>query len=119
MRELPAGLNTPLSRRLAGGIDWSGGNLRRLALARALAAPSPLLVLDEPFAQLDAIAVARVEDELQQRAGRQTVVIADHHPAVVRGADTVVVLESGRSVAVGSPAALANLGPFQMLFPPT
>lgn len=117
VRALPLGLDTPLSRRLRDGIDWSGGNLRRLALARALVAEAPLLILDEPFAQLDTIAVARVEAELERRAGRQTVLIADHHPAVVRTSDRVVVLDGGRMVATGSPAGLANTEHFRVLFP--
>jgi len=116
VRALPAGLATPLSRRLPGGIDWSGGNLRRLALARALAAPSPLLILDEPFAQLDALAVARVEDELERRAGAQTIFIADHHAAVVRGANRVLVLEGGRLVAAGTPAEVATNEHYRALF---
>lgn len=117
VRALPNGLDTPVSRRLPGGIDWSGGNLRRLALARSLAAPTPLLLLDEPFAQLDAVAVRQVEAELAARAGRQTVFVADHHAAAVRGADHVLLLDDGRLTAAGAPAVLARDARFAMLFP--
>lgn len=118
VRSLPQGLGTPLSRRLAGGVEWSGGELRRLLLARALLQDADLLLLDEPFAQLDGVAAERLAEALRQRDRAQTVVVVDHRTAAVHCVDRVLLLERGRVVAAGAPADLAAQEPrFRALFP--
>jgi len=118
VRALPLGLATPLSRRLPGGVEWSGGELRRLLLARTLAQPADLLVLDEPFAQLDGIVAEQVAADLRQRPRDQTIVVVDHRSAALRCVDRVILLEAGRIVAVGTPAELrAGEARFRALFP--
>ncbi len=118
VRSLPLGLATPLSRRLPGGVEWSGGELRRLLLARALAQPATVLLLDEPFAQLDGIAAERLADELRGRSRQQTIVVVDHRTAAVRCVDRVLLFERGQLLAVGPPADLAAKEPrFLGLFP--
>ncbi|MBM7333587.1 thiol reductant ABC exporter subunit CydD [Alloalcanivorax marinus] len=81
---LPAGLATPLDEN-GGGL--SGGQGRRLALARALLSPAPLLLLDEPTAELDPASEARLVDALAARKGTRTLVIATHSPALAPLAD--------------------------------
>ncbi|GAA5134265.1 thiol reductant ABC exporter subunit CydD [Alloalcanivorax gelatiniphagus] len=76
---LPAGLATPLDEN-GGGL--SGGQGRRLALARALLSPAPLLLLDEPTAELDEDLEARIVATLAARKGHRTLVIATHSPAL-------------------------------------
>jgi ATP-binding cassette subfamily B protein len=118
IRQLPHGLATPLSRRLPDGIELSGGEQRRLVLARALAQPADVLLLDEPFALLDGAAATRLATELQARSRAQTIVVVDHRVAAVRWVDRVLLLESGTLVASGSPTALAaSEGRFRALFP--
>ncbi len=118
VRSLPAGLETPLSRRIAGGVDLSGGELRRLVLARALLQPADVLLLDEPFAQLDGAVATQVVDELRRRRGRQTVVVVDHRRAAVDCADRLVWLDHGELRASGAPAAmLAKHAGLRALFP--
>lgn len=118
VKALPLQLDTPLSRRISGGVELSGGELRRLLLARALAQPASLLVLDEPFAQLDGVAAERLAAELAARSGRQTIVVVDHRATAVRCVDRVLLLEHGRLVASGSPAELSAGEPrFRALFP--
>ncbi|MDO9357329.1 MAG: thiol reductant ABC exporter subunit CydD, partial [Solirubrobacteraceae bacterium] len=90
---LPDGLDTQLGD---GGALLSSGELRRLALARALLAGAELLVLDEPTAQLDALTAERLGATIDRlRAGRTTVLIT-HDPALAERADRVVTLDGGR-----------------------
>jgi len=117
VRALPAGLDTPWSRRLQGGADWSVGEARRLALARALAQPADVLLLDEPFASLDGKAAADVTAHLLAQPRRQTIVIIDHRGPALRCADRVVWLENGRLVATGSPDEVRRHPRFAASFP--
>jgi ATP-binding cassette subfamily B protein len=117
VRQLPLGLATPLSRRLPGGIELSGGEQRRLVLARALAQPADVLLLDEPFALLDGAAATNLAAELAARSRTQTIVVVDHRVAAVRWVDRVLLLDSGSLVATGPPATLATDARFRALFP--
>ncbi|MGD9848250.1 MAG: ABC transporter ATP-binding protein [Desulfuromonas sp.] len=93
--------------------DWPAGVLaygdkKRLELARATVSNPRLLLLDEPVAGLNAVESAAVADQLRQlrRAG-QTLVLVEHDMALVMDlADQVVVLDSGRCIACGPPAAI-------------
>jgi ATP-binding cassette subfamily B protein len=110
---LPGGWDTVLSRRVAGGVELSGGEWQRIALARALLAVDAgagLLVLDEPTANLD----ARAETELYERfldltSGVSTVVIS-HRFSTVRRAGRIVVLGGGSVVEAGTHDELLALG---------
>jgi len=100
----PLGLATPLGE---GGRGLSGGEIRRLAVARALLADAPLVLMDEPSASLDHAsedALIRALETL--RAGR-TLVIAAHRLSTLRAADRILVLEDGRITADGAFADLA------------
>jgi ATP-binding cassette subfamily C protein CydD len=88
-----AGLPENLSRRIderGGGL--SGGERRRLGLARAFLKRAPILLLDEPTANLDAEAEAGMLDAIRQTARGRTTLIATHSPAVAALADRVVRL---------------------------
>ena len=86
---LPAGLATPLDEN-GGGL--SGGQGRRLALARALLSPAPLLLLDEPTAELDEDLEARIVTTLAAQKGDRTLVIATHSPALAALGDDSIWL---------------------------
>lgn len=86
--ELPDRWDTVLG---TGGVGLSLGQRQRLALTRVLAAPRPVLLLDEPTAHLDPDSEAAVLAALQQRAGTgATVVVIGHRPSVVAAADHIV-----------------------------
>ena len=86
----------------------SGGMRQRLALALALAGDPPVLVLDEPTANLDVASRVQVVDLLQElRHGGRTIVLASHRGSEVLAlADQVLVLDAGRVVAEGPPGRL-------------
>ena len=88
-----AGLSGDLDRRIderGGGL--SGGERRRLGLARAILKRAPLLVLDEPTANLDPVSEHAILDVIRQAARGRTTLIATHSPAVAALADRVVTL---------------------------
>src|SRR5205823_11824676 len=113
IERLPEGLETQLGKSYADGVEPSGGEWQRLALARALMRDDPLLlILDEPSSALDAEAehalFSRYTEsarESGERAGAITV-FTSHRFSTVRMADLIVVLRDGSIVEVGSHAEL-------------
>ncbi|MDP8937220.1 MAG: ATP-binding cassette domain-containing protein [Actinomycetota bacterium] len=102
---LAHGWDTPLSREFTGGVELSGGQWQRLALARALAAleaGAQVLVLDEPTAHLDVRAEAELYDHFLRITRGRTTILVSHRFSTVRRADRIAVLEGGRVVEQGS-----------------
>jgi len=105
LEQLPGGLATPLSRQYEGGVDLSGGQWQRIAIARALFAlegGSSILVLDEPTANLDVRAEARFFDQFVELTRGVTTILISHRFSSVRRADRIVVIEGGRVIEDGS-----------------
>ncbi len=98
---LAAGLDTELGDR---GAGLSGGELRRLALARAVLRDAPLLILDEPTAGLDAENERLVGDALVRLARGRTVLVISHREGTLRRAERVAVLSGGTVERVVTPA---------------
>lgn len=102
---LPSGLDTPVGEL---GSAVSGGQGRRLALARGYLAAPPVLLLDEPGAHLDEAASDRMTDHLLGPDGPRTLLLITHRLAGLERADEVLVLEEGRLVERGRPSALLS-----------
>jgi ATP-binding cassette subfamily C protein CydCD len=104
VRGLPDGLDTPVGEH---GARLSGGQRQRLALARALLADFPVLVLDEPAEHLDLpTADALTADLLAVTEGRTTVLVT-HRLHGLAAVDEVIVLDGGRTAERGTYAELA------------
>ncbi|WP_162622868.1 thiol reductant ABC exporter subunit CydC [Salinisphaera orenii] len=91
-----------------GGTRLSGGQRRRLGMARAVLADAPLWLLDEPTEGIDDAAADRLWNTLDCTIGPRTLVVATHNADWLRRVDRAVVLEHGAVVAVGTPAELAK-----------
>jgi subfamily B ATP-binding cassette protein MsbA len=103
IRRLPQGYDTVVGER---GSTLSGGQRQRIAIARALLRDSPILILDEPTAALDAEAEELVMSALDRlMSGRTTFIIA-HRLSTIREADLIVVMNNGHVVEQGSHAEL-------------
>ncbi len=105
--QLPAGYDTPVGE---GGVLLSGGQRRRIALARALVRRAPILLLDEPTSGLDAASAATVLSAIAVASeGRMTLAVS-HDLALAAQVQRVVVLDAGRVVEQGSHAELLESG---------
>jgi len=110
IERLPGGYDQMLGRRFDGGVDLSGGEWQKIALARAYMRDAQLIVLDEPTAALD----ARAELDVFQRFGElsrgKMAVLISHRFSTVRMADRILVLKGGRIVEEGPHEQLLALG---------
>ncbi len=107
---LPERYEQMLGRRFDRGIDLSGGEWQKVALARAYLRDAQLLILDEPTAALDALSEFEVFRRFSELTAGKTALFISHRFSTVRMADRIVVLDNGRIVEEGSHDRLASLG---------
>jgi len=100
--KLPAKYGQMLGRRFNQGVELSGGEWQKVALARAYMKDAQLLILDEPTAALDARAEYEVFQRFAQLTEGKTAVLISHRFSTVRMADRILVLEQGELLEIGS-----------------
>jgi len=108
--KLQGGYDQMLGRRFEGGVDLSGGEWQKLALARAYLRDAQLLILDEPTAALDARSELQVFERFAELTEGKMALLISHRFSTVRMADRIVVLEGGRLVEEGNHIQLMALG---------
>ncbi len=107
---LPAGYDQMVGRRFRGGIELSGGEWQKVALARAYMRDAAVLILDEPTAALDARAEFEVFERFKALSAGRTAVLISHRFSSVRMADQILVVAGGRVEASGTHADLVAQG---------
>ncbi|KUL95272.1 ABC transporter ATP-binding protein [Bosea sp. WAO] len=110
IESLPQGYEQMLGRMFVAGLDLSGGEWQKIAIARAYFRDASLLILDEPTAALDARAEAAIFARFRNLSETSTALLISHRFATVRMADRILVLENGAILESGSHDALMALG---------
>lgn len=105
--DLPEGYDTILGER---GASLSGGERRRLGIARALIRKAPILILDEPMSGLDVESEGKVRDALAHLMAEKTCILITHDLPSAVDADSIVILENGQVVERGDHAELMARG---------
>ena len=109
LKALPLGTETSLFRDFdENGIEVSGGEAQKIAIARALYKDAPFLILDEPTAALDPIAEAEIYEKLNDMVGDKTAIYISHRLSSCKFCDEIVVFDAGRLVQQGAHAALLS-----------
>jgi len=105
--ELPRGYETIVGER---GVFLSGGQRQRLAIARSLLVDAPLLILDEATSALDAESERYVQRAIANLVRNRTTIVIAHRLSTVRRADSIVVIEGGRIIEMGTHTTLLSRG---------
>jgi ATP-binding cassette subfamily B protein len=102
VRKLAGGYDQMLGRRFEGGVELSGGEWQKMALARAYLRDAQLLILDEPTAALDARSELEVFERFAELTAGKMALLISHRFSTVRMADRIVVLSGGRLIEEGT-----------------
>jgi len=117
IRSLPAGYDQMIGKRFMTGVDLSGGEWQKIAIARAYMRDAQLLILDEPTAALDARAEFEVFQRFKELSESRTAVLISHRFSSVRMADRILVMVNGEIEAMGThEELLAQGGRYSELF---
>lgn len=110
-KTLPDGVKTVLYKDFDDGVEISGGEAQKIALARALYKNAPFIILDEPTAALDPVAEYEIYTRMNDIVGGKTAVFISHRLSSCRFCDDIAVFHEGRMIQRGNhDRLLADLG---------
>lgn len=118
VQSLPRGMDSVLTREFdKEGIQLSGGEAQKVAIARVFAHDAPIVILDEPSSALDPISEYQIYDSIRQVAADKTVIFISHRLSSTSMADCIYLLDNGRVVQKGTHKELmAKDGLYRLLF---
>ncbi|BBH20189.1 ABC transporter permease [Paenibacillus baekrokdamisoli] len=99
---LPHNINSYLGKLNQDGVDLSGGQWQRLAMARAIVNPAPLLILDEPTAALDPVSESKIYEEFEKLSANRTTIFISHRLGSTKLADKIFVIDDGTIAEEGT-----------------
>lgn len=115
IEKLPQGYSTYLATDMGGSL--SGGQQQRLAIARALVAEAPILIMDEATSALDTVSEDRIKQAVRELKGEVTQIIIAHRLSTIEYVDRIIYLEGGEMVAQGTKdELLASCPGFRMMW---
>ncbi|MBU1053652.1 MAG: ABC transporter ATP-binding protein/permease [Proteobacteria bacterium] len=109
VKSFPAGIDTIVGEK---GIVLSGGQKQRIALARALLADSPILILDDPVSQVDVETGLAIINNIKSMQEKKTIIIVSHRLSALCFADQIIVTDKGKIVESGNHEQLMKLGKY-------
>ncbi|EPY08639.1 hypothetical protein AZ66_21175 [Paenibacillus sp. E194] len=107
--QLPRGANTMLSPVYQDGVDLSGGQWQRVALARTYARRPSVLFLDEPTSAIDPLSERQINEDFMEFADEKTAIIVTHRLNICKYVDKIIVMQQGSIVEIGSHEELINI----------
>lgn len=111
IEELPLDIDTPLYKNFdRNGVELSGGEMQKIAIARTLYKNAPLVVLDEPTASLDPYSEYEVYSRLNRMTDRKTTIYISHRLSSCRFCDVIAVFDNGELVEYGGHEQLVGNG---------
>lgn len=117
VRKMKDSLKTQLYNNNGAGVDVSGGEAQRLAIARALYKDAPFVILDEPTAALDPIAEAQIYENFNEMVRNKTAIYISHRMSSCKFCDRIVVLDAGNIAEMGThDTLLAENGIYARLY---
>ena len=99
---MPQGFDTPLGKIEDGGVDISGGQWQRIAMARALVSPAPIRILDEPTSALDPISESRMYENFEKMNQNKTTIFISHRLGSTKIANKIFVIDQGKIMEQGN-----------------
>jgi ATP-binding cassette subfamily B protein len=110
IERLPQGYDTLLGKWFVNGVDLSGGEQQRIALARAYLRQAPIMLLDEPTSFIDSWAEAEWFDRFRELASGRTGILITHRFTIAMRADSICVMDGGKIVEAVSHSELVRRG---------
>ncbi|MBT5559681.1 MAG: ATP-binding cassette domain-containing protein, partial [Proteobacteria bacterium] len=105
--QLDSGLDTKLGEL---GFKLSGGQLQRIAMARAILRDTPILIFDEATSALDSLTEQEIVDQLEYHRDGKTIISIAHRLSTLKNADRIMVLQQGQIYEIGSHTELLEMG---------